>query len=165
VGVDVREPFELPEGACLDVTPGFDRQGQEVWFIRYYGIDDTFKDSVGKSATFCGSKLSDWLQQVGAESVQVWDAGIPEEEQTLWNARVFPAEREHAAYLQWRWMLEVAGATREQKRRFLESDRYSSAEIAVHVDQNAFHARREAIGCGNDEVGRVSRSRLTGSGS
>jgi len=154
VGIDVRESFELPEGACLDVTPGFDRQGQEVWFIRYYGVEDTFKDGVRKGATFCGRPLTDWLQRVGAESAQVWDAGIPEEEQTLWNARVFPAEKEQEAYLQWLWMLHVEHATPEQKRMFLEADRYSSAEIAVRVDQNAFHARREAIVSRNAGAGQ-----------
>jgi len=153
VGIDVRDPFELPGGACLDVTPGFDRQGQEVWFIRYYGVEDTFKDGVRKGATFCGRPLTDWLQRVGAESAQVWDVGITEEEQTLWNARVFPAEKEHTAYPQWRWMLQVDNATPEQKRRFLESDRYSSAEIAVRVDQKAFHARREAIVSWNAAAG------------
>jgi fucokinase len=155
VGIDVRETFELPEGACLDVTPGFDRQDRKVWFVRYYGIEDTFKQGVGKGATFCGRPLADWLQRVGAGSACVWDAGIPEKEQTLWNARVFPAEKEHEAYLQWRWMLHVEHATPEQKRMFLDADRYSSAEIAVRVDQSAFHARREAIASRNAGAGQA----------
>jgi fucokinase len=155
VGIDVREPLELPEGACLDVAPGFDRQGRKVWFVRYYGIEDTFKQGVRKGATFCGRPLADWLQRVGAGSACVWDAGIPEEEQTLWNARVFPAEEEHEAYPRWRWMLHVEHATPEQKRMFLEADRYSSAEIAVRVDQSAFHARREAIASRNAGAGQA----------
>lgn len=133
VGVDVGEPFELPEGACLDVAPGFNRQGESVWFVRYYGIDDSFKDSVQQGATFCGRQLRAWLRQVGAEDVQIWDAGTPEQERTLWNARVSPAEKEPGAYREWRWMWAVDSATREQQRRFLKADRYSSAEIAVHV--------------------------------
>ncbi len=158
VGIDVREPLELSEGACLDVAPGFDRQGRKVWFVRYYGVEDTFKHSVRKEATFCGRPLTDWLRHVGAGSARVWDACIPEEEQTLWNARVFPAEKNHEAYLQWRWMLHVEHATPEQKRMFLEADRYSSAEIAVRVDQNAFHARREAI-VRNAGAGHLARNR------
>ena len=145
VGIDVREPMELSEGACLDVAPGFDRQGRKVWFVRYYGVGDTFKQGVRQGATFCGIPLAEWLRRVGAANARVWDADSPEEEQTLWNARVFPAEKEHEAYAQWRWMLHVELATPEQKRMFIEADRYSSAEIAVRVDQNAFHARREAI--------------------
>jgi fucokinase len=153
VGADVVEPFELPEGACLDLTPGFDRQGGATWFIRYVGVEDTFKESVGKGGTFCGRKLTDWLRTVGAESARVWDDGTPEEERTLWNARVFPAEKEHGAFPQWRWMLDAGSATPEQKRKFLEADRYSSAEIATRVNQNAFHARREAIFRGNHAAG------------
>ena len=145
VGVDVVEPFVLTEEACLDITPGFDRQDQPVWFIRYYGVNDTFKHGSGKDASFCNAKLGDWLQWVGAERAQVWDDGTPEDRQTLWNARVFPAEKEHQGYRQWSWMLDVARATPEQKRRFLDADRYSSAEIAVRVNLSAFHARRAAI--------------------
>jgi hypothetical protein len=145
VGIDVCEPLDLPEEACLDVAPGFDRQGRKVWFVRYYGVRDTFKQCVRQGATFCGIPLTEWLRWVGAANARVWDADSPEEEQTLWNARVFPAENEHEAYAQWRWMLHVEQATPEQKRIFIEADRYSSAEIAVRVDQNAFHARREAI--------------------
>jgi len=146
--------LELPGGACLDVAPGFDRQGRKVWFVRYYGVEDTFKQGVRKGATFCGRPLADWLQRVGAGSASVWDAGIQEEEQTLWNARVFPAEMEHAAYLRWRWMLHVERATPQQKRMFLDADRYNAAEIAVRVDQSAFHARREAIASRNPRAGQ-----------
>ena len=107
VGVDVGEPFEMPEGACLDVTPGFNRQDEPVWFVRYYGVEDTFKHSLAGEATFCGRRFADWLTQVGADGTRVWDAGTPEGERTLWNARVFPAERVHGDYRQWRWMCDV----------------------------------------------------------
>ena len=145
VGIDVSEPLELPEGACLDTTPGFDRQGEAAWFIRCYGIEDTFKDSVGSGATFCGRKLTDWLQQVGAAYVQIWDTDTPEAERTLWNARVFPAEKENRAFLDWRWMFDIDSATPEQKKKFLEADRYSSAEIALWVDHRGFQRRRAEI--------------------
>ena len=145
VGVDVGEPLTLPEEACLDITPGSDRQDQPVWFIRYYGVNDTFKHAIGSGASFCNAKLSDWLQCVGTERGQVWDSGIPMDQQTLWNARLFPAEKDHQGYRQWSWMLDVASATPEQKNRFLGADRYSSAEIAVRANQSAYHARRAAI--------------------
>ncbi|MGA2131094.1 MAG: L-fucokinase [Bryobacteraceae bacterium] len=121
VGVDIDEPFELPHEGCLDVSPG---AGQH--FIRYYGLRDSFKD-----ANFRGRPLPDWL---GAES-----------QQTLWNARIFPAEKEPQAYRRWRWMLDIDKATSEQKSMLLAADRYSSAEIALRVDHAAFHARRSAI--------------------
>ncbi|MGO9229267.1 MAG: L-fucokinase [Bryobacteraceae bacterium] len=145
VGVDVSEPIALPPGACLDLTPGVNRDGRQAWFIRYYGIDDTFKHSVKGVATFCGKPLAEWLRAAGATEANIWSGDTPEAERTLWNARVFPAESEHQAYRQWRWMLDIDHATPEQKRAFLAADRYSSAEIAVCVDHHAFHARRAAI--------------------
>jgi galactokinase/mevalonate kinase-like predicted kinase len=44
VGVDVDKPLSLPAKSCLDVIPGYDRTGKKVWFVRIYGIDDSFKD-------------------------------------------------------------------------------------------------------------------------
>lgn len=140
VGVDVSEPFELAEGACLDLSPGFDRAGRKIWFARYYSVDDTFKH-----ARFCGKSISAWLQAVGATDSDIWSSDTPEAERTLWNARIFPAETEHENYRRWQWMLDIDHATAEQKNRFLTADRYSSAEIAVRVDQDAWHARRASI--------------------
>ena len=145
VGVDVSEPFEVPQGACLDLSPGVDREGRKVWFIRYYGIDDTFKQSVTEGSTFCGKPLAAWLQAAGLPELDVWSGDTPESERTLWNARLFPAESAHESYWRWRWMLDVDHATPEQKTNFLAADRYSPAEIALRVDHDAFHRRRAAI--------------------
>ncbi|HTQ53959.1 MAG TPA: L-fucokinase [Bryobacteraceae bacterium] len=123
VGADVDEPFELPPSGCLDIAPG-----PNQYFIRYYGVDDSFKD-----ANFCGRPLPDWLE---AES-----------RQPLWNARIFPAEQDPQAYVRWRWMLDIARATSEQKSMLLAANRYSSAEIALRIDHAAFYARRTAILC------------------
>jgi len=145
VGVDVSEPLELPLGACLDLTPGFDHYGRKACFIRYYGMDDSFKHPAGAGATFCGRPLMEWLRAAGVADSDVWNSDIPAAERTLWNARVFPAEQDPEAYRRWRWMLDVDSATAEEKDRFLAADRYSSAEIAARVDHDAFHARRAAI--------------------
>jgi hypothetical protein len=144
-GVDVSEPFELLEGGCLDLSSGVDRHGEKVWFVRYYGVDDSFKHSVREGATFCGRPLTAWLQAAGASDVDIWGSGTADSEHTLWNARVFPGESEHAAYRLWSWMLDIDHATSAQKNSFLAADRYSSAEIAVLVDQDAFHRQREVV--------------------
>ena len=145
VGADIAEPFELPEGGCLDISSGLGRQGEPVCFVRYYGVDDTFKHSIAQHATFCGQPLADWLRVAGVPDVEIWSRYTPEAERTLWNARVFPAEKEPGAFVHWRWMLDISHATSEQKRSFLSADRYSSAEIAQRADQDAFHSRRAAI--------------------
>jgi fucokinase len=150
VGVDVLEPLDLPAGACLDISEGLDRNGAKVWFIRCCGVDDTFKRAVREGATFCGERLADWLLTAGAPLSSVWDDGIAEGERTLWNARLFPAEEESAAFRRWLWMFDIAAATPEQKAGFREADRYSSAEIALLADHAAFHARRAALRAAGD---------------
>ncbi|MGA2325464.1 MAG: L-fucokinase [Bryobacteraceae bacterium] len=136
IGVDVAEPVSLPEGACLEVVAGRGRGGAAAWFVRCYGIEDTFKNG-----EFCGRPLLEWLSLLGVAPEAVWGR----EDRNLWNARLFPAEREHAAYHRWLWMFAPREATAEQRAAFLAADRYSCAEIALLADQDAFHARRARI--------------------
>jgi len=145
VGLDVLEPLRLPKGACLDISAGISRQGAKVEFLRFHGIDDTFKHSAEEGGTFCGQPLQKWLGAIGAAPSDIWPPEIPERERTLWNARVFPALQEHQAFRDWLWLLNVESATPEQKRRFLGADRYSSSEIAIRVDQAQFYLRRSRI--------------------
>jgi fucokinase len=145
VGVDVLDPLELPEGACLDISAGLDRKGGRVHFIRCCGVDDTFKRPLAEGATFCGMPLEEWLLAAGAPASAIWDESTPEAERTLWNARMFPAEQEHGAYRRWLWMFHISSATPAQKLAFRAADRYSSAEIAVLVDHADFYARRAVL--------------------
>ena len=145
VGVDILDPLELPEAACLDVSSGLDRKGGKVCFIRCYGVDDTFKRTLAESTTFCGKPLAEWLRAAGAPASEIWDLATPEAERTLWNARMFPAGQEPGAFRRWLWMFDVEGATPEQKLEFRSADRYSSAEIAVRADHATFYTRRAAI--------------------
>jgi len=144
-GVDVADPLDLPPGACLDVSSGLDRTGGKVCFIRCCGVDDTFKRPLAAGATFCGKPLAEWLHAAGAPCSAIWDDGTPEGERTLWNARLFPVEREHGAFRRWLWMFDAASATPAQRLAFRAADRYSSAEIALRVDHTTFHARRVAL--------------------
>ena len=145
IGVAVDQPLSLPENACLDVLSGHNRAGQPVWFVRAYGIGDTFKDTVAKGGTFCGRPLLDWMAAVGAELADLWDATLPASQRSLWDARVFPAEAKADGYRNWLWMFDPTPATREQKQSFLAADRYSAAEIGVLADQEAFFAHRQKL--------------------
>jgi fucokinase len=145
VGFDVVEPLSLPKGACLDISAGISRKGEKVWFLRYYGIDDTFKQSAEDGGTFCGQPLQNWLRAIGAVASDIWPPEVPQRGRTLWNARVFPALQEHQDFRSWLWLLNVESATPVQKKSFLAADRYSSSEIAVRVDQAQFYLRRSRI--------------------
>jgi fucokinase len=145
VGVDILEPLSLPKGACLDIPEGISRDGKKVWFLRYYGIDDTFKHSAEDGGTFCGRPLQKWLDIIGAAASDIWPPDNSECERTMWKARVFPALREHQDFRDWLWLLNVESATPEQKRSFLAADRYSCSEIAARVDQTQVHLRRSRL--------------------
>ncbi len=137
VGVDVDEPLSLPPGACLEVLPGHGRAGNDVWFIRCYGISDTFKNG-----SFCDRPLADWLRAAGLDGDDVWPGASDGGARNIWNARVFAAEPSPAHFRRWLWAYEPEAATDEDRRAFRKADRYSAAEIASLADQAAFHARR-----------------------
>ena len=145
VGVDVDEPLRLPREGCLDVLRGRDRRGGAVWFVRCYGIQDQFKDSIPQGARFCGKPLLEWISAVGATPDEVWPDQPDVAERTLWNARVFPAERVAGGYRRWLWMYQPETAGAAEKRAFISAERYSAAEMAVLADQEAFHQRRIEI--------------------
>lgn len=142
VGVEVDSPMRLPAGACLDVVAGADRGGNRVWFVRPYGVDDTFKDPASKGGSFCGVPLLDWIAEAGLQPQDVWDPARGEAQRNLWNARVFPAESSPTGFRKWLWMYDPAGATAEQRQDYRAADRYSAAEIAWLADQDAWIRRR-----------------------
>jgi len=145
VGVDVRRPLTLARGQCLDVIAGKSRHKQDIYFIKCYGIHDTFKDGINEGATFCNTPIGEWLAAAGARETDIWDNTIPADERNLWNARVFPAAKSSEEYPCWLWMFDPAEATPETKQGWLASDRYSLAEIATLANHEAFHARRQTI--------------------
>ena len=144
VGLDVPAPLDLPAGACVDVLAGRGRGGGDVWFVRCYGVDDAIKTSVAEGTTYCHRPVLEWLTAVGAAAADVWetaDAG----EQSLWNARLFPAASRHEDYLDWLWVFDPASASDAQKQAWRQAERYSLEEIALLTDQEAFHRRRAAL--------------------
>ncbi len=148
-GIDVVSGLSLPAGACLDVSEGLDRHGVSVQFVRCYGVDDSFKHTTDEGASFCGTSLEHWMQAVGASESDLWPSSVPLSQRSLWNARVFPAERrttdaDPEPYRGWLWYFDVENATDSDKSRFFAADRYSASEIATLVNQTAFHDRRAA---------------------
>ena len=144
-GVDVDEPLALPPEACLEVLPGRGRGGEDVCFVRCYGVRDTFKRSLLAAGQFCGRPLLSWLAAAGIHPDEVWPGVEHPADRSLWNARVFPAVREASGFRQWLWMYAPESASAAELRAFRWADRYSAAEIALLTDQAAFHRRRAEI--------------------
>jgi hypothetical protein len=145
VGVDVRAPLTLPPGACLEVLKGVTRANKEAWFVRCYGIGDTFKDSLLDGARFCDRPIMRWLASAKIDPEEIWPGVGDPVRRSLWNARVFPAVTSAVDYRKWLWMYAPESAREDALRAFREADRYSAAEIAVLADQPAFHERRTEI--------------------
>jgi fucokinase len=144
-GVDVETPLSLPAGACLEVLPGRDRSGASVWFVRCYGIGDTFKHSLAEGGEFCGRGLLDWLTRAGIAPDSVWPETREAAGRSLWNARVFVAVESPADFRDWLWMYTPELAASVQLEAYRKAERYSAAEIALLTDQGAFHTRRASI--------------------
>ncbi|MFN7994588.1 MAG: L-fucokinase [Bryobacteraceae bacterium] len=141
VGVDVARALTLPPLACLDVLQGSRRDGSPGWFVRCYGIEDTFKHTVEEGGCFCGRPLLEWLLAAGIDRGDVWPyAG--DTPRSLWNARVFPCEESPDGFRRWLWMYASENATAAEKAAYASADRYSAEEIALYADQPAFHTRR-----------------------
>lgn len=138
-GLDVAEPLALPAGACVDVSAGRDRDGEQVFFIRCYGVDDSFKRG---GETYCGHRLDEWLRAVGASAEDVWDPTIATEERSAWNAQLIPAEAVPAGYRRWLWVFDPSSAADSEKRDWRRAERFSYAEMAMHLDHAQFSARR-----------------------
>ena len=144
-GVDVDATLALPPEACLEVLRGRGRGGENVFFVRCYGVRDTFKQSLLEDGRFCGRPLLSWLAAAGVHPDEVWPGVEDPAQRSLWNARVFPAVRDASGFRHWLWMYQPESASAAELRAFRSAERYSAAEIALLTDQAAFHRRRAEI--------------------
>jgi galactokinase/mevalonate kinase-like predicted kinase len=124
------------------VLPGHDRLGAAVCFVRCYHDDDPLHGTSAGQLRLAGQPLDWWMTQAGIHDSEVWDAQVADTERSMWNARLFPAEREQQGYCRWLWMLRPADASASQFCEWAVADRYSFEEMALLADVHAFHARR-----------------------
>jgi hypothetical protein len=108
-------------------------------------VRDSFKVPIEKGAVFCGRPILDWIATPAPSPKTSGLTPTTRPERSLWNARVFPAERSPSGYRDWLWMYAPKAAAAAQKQAYLASRRYSATEIAWLADQTAFHARRLAF--------------------
>jgi len=142
VGVDVDEDLTIPEGLCLDVSEGKNRQDMKVWFVRLFGVKDLFNSSLGEKDFFCNLPVMEWISHMGTTPEQLW-TNSEESSQTIWEGRFFPAIQSRSDFQRWLWLYQPVYASQEQREAWEKADRYSLAEIAIQADQEAFHRRRQ----------------------
>lgn len=142
VGVDVDEDLSIPEGLCLDVFEGKNRQGRKVWFVRLFGVNDLFNGGLEDQGTFCNLPVMEWISLLGTTPEQIW-TNPKDSSRTIWEGRFFPAVEFPTDFQRWLWLYQPAGASQELRQAWESADRYSLAEIAILADQDAFHYRRQ----------------------
>ena len=145
VGIDIDEPISLPPRACLDVIGGRNSKGRRLWFVRCYGLDDTFKETIKEGGSFCGFDVFEWLKTVGGTPDDLWDTNLPTSKRSIWNARLFPAVKTHTQYRRWLWMFEPDGACDEDFKAWRRADRYNLEQILSLSDHKDFYNRRGKI--------------------
>lgn len=121
---------EVPEDTVVHQLP-VDGASGAGWVIRAYGVDDDPKQTL-RSATWFNRPLLETLQRLGLSREEVWAAG---EEQTLWNARLFPVTRPDEAWACARWMMGYESGYGLKGWR--EARRLSLAESAQYADGKA----------------------------
>ncbi len=159
-GLTIQKPQKFAHGSCLDISAGTQPDGSVCWFIRPYGIQDSFKDSLKSLGTFCNQPLREWLLKSGIKPEWLWEDFEDEEKCTLWNARLFPAVECPSDYQQWLWYYtpEEACTNSALVERFLSTPRYDCAQMARLVDLEKFHTRRlsllqaEKVACQTDSL-------------
>lgn len=142
VGVDVDEDLILPEGLCVDVIEGKNREDHKVWFVRPFGVHDLFNGSPVEQGTFCNLPVMEWISLMGTTPEQIW-TDLKGSSRTIWEGRFFPAIDSPTDFHRWLWLYQPAGASQEQKLVWESANRYSLAEISILADQEAFHLRRQ----------------------
>ncbi len=142
VGADINTPVELSKGICVDINEGKSNEGDEVSFVKIYGIYDDFKNSVQEGIKFCGHDFKNWLSHMGVKENAVWDGEIPAEFRSLWNAKIFPAVKNNRNFADWLWMADPFSAEKKHKKAWKKADRYSFKEIALLTDYDKFSNRR-----------------------
>jgi len=142
-GLDVTEPLSLPDHACIDVLPGKSREGNPVFFVRCFGLEDFPRKGYPEELRFCGILLKEWLDALSATPEILWEDSS--RVRSLWTARLFPALNSAAGFKDFVWMFDPLGATDTQIKEWRETDRYSHEEIAELADRDQFHRRRLRI--------------------
>ena len=146
-GLDLTRPLPLPRGACLDIVPGRDGEGNPFHCLRVCHIHDNPKATLIQGGAWCGVPLAGLPARAGVSENGIWPEELPARERSLWFARVHPIVANPGDYADWLWLLESAGAGPSQWAKWHEAKRCSMADMARLTDHDAFMARRERLHC------------------
>jgi fucokinase len=116
------------------------------YVTRLFGLtDDPKRARSDPSATFLGRPWAAWLDEMGIDPSLLWP-DLPEREQTLWTARLFPHVDDRETSLELALpLMEPGNAPAGWKERWLASERLSLAQSFAQADCTAILAELSAV--------------------
>ncbi|MFN2130770.1 MAG: L-fucokinase [Anaerolineae bacterium] len=154
-GVHAGQPIHLRAGLALHQLP-IEGGG---YVTRLYGLDDDPKQPWdGPEGSYLNRPWATWLAEMDVEPDVVWP-GLPAEERTLWNARLYPLAGDGEESVALSLPLQrPAAASPGWRARWLASERLSLAESYRRADGERLLAEVQAVedvvaaGCFYDAV-------------
>jgi len=137
---DIAGPVDVPENAVVHQVPVLTASGRRGTVIRVYGVEDNPRTAVVTGAsTWFGRPILDELQTLGIDPAQVWP-GLPEEEWSLWNSRLFPIAGVTEAWACAQWLLRLSSDYSVE--RWSTQERLSLETSAQYCDPAALETAR-----------------------
>lgn len=136
---DLPLSFELPQGACLDISP----VGESEFCVRGYGFDDAFSGKLGDPSTlWFGRPALEWFKKRG---ISLEEAGL-DAEIDLQIAKIFPVVSGDALTSEFvQWLVDPEPELLPAHRtRFLDY-RLSAMQISEVCHVGRLQAQREAL--------------------
>jgi galactokinase/mevalonate kinase-like predicted kinase len=132
--------LELPDGACLDVVP----VGEKGLCLRFYGIDDAFRGSIGDESTLLmGKSAAEWFATRG---ISLEEAGISPD-CDIQKAKIFPhlESRPEGDFVQWLFDSAKSENPEKEKARYLTAGKLSADELGDIANLKRLFAQRETF--------------------
>jgi fucokinase len=135
--------MDIPEDTVIHQLPIELPSGRRGVAIRVYGVNDDAKmPAAPGEATWFGRPLLEEFESLGLHPDEVWP-GLPPEQWTLWNARLFPVTTVEEGWEYARWMLRLSSSYSVENWRTHELVSLgSSAQFADNAALEAARSRR-----------------------
>jgi fucokinase len=149
-GIETDLDFDMEDKVALFAIPLLPEKTQtaETGPTAYcaHGVEDNPKTAFSSGARFQGQDFRQWLSRRGISPEDLWGMEIPEQDRSLWNARLYPLARnseEHTAAFQIALWLQSSECTPDQTSRWSSCPRISFSDIFERIDYLAGFTKRE----------------------
>ncbi len=110
-------------------------RNKRAWVTAVYGVDDNPKRAMADAeATFLNRPLSVWMAERKISAGDLWPADLPTSRQTLWTARLFPAQEDSASNPWTDWFQMSARQAAREREQWRSAARLSLEEICEMTD-------------------------------